>query len=74
VSYLVRFVRFWYDFIVGDDWTVAVTVVVAVAVTWAVADRGGVAWWILPAAVLVTLGVSVLRARRAIRKPDGAVD
>jgi hypothetical protein len=64
VSYLVRFLRFWYDFIVGDDWTVAVTVVVAVAVTYAVAHRGGVAWWILPLAVFGTLAASVLRARR----------
>jgi hypothetical protein len=74
VSYLVRFLRFWYDFIVGDDWTVAVTVVVAVAATYAVAHRGGAAWWILPVAVLATLGVSVLRARREARKPGGVGD
>ena len=30
---LAPFGRFWYDFIVGDDWTVAVAVVVAIAVT-----------------------------------------
>ena len=29
---LAAFARFWYDFLVGDDWIIAVTVVVAVAV------------------------------------------
>jgi hypothetical protein len=65
VNPIVRFARFWYDFVVGDDWTVAVTVAVAVAVTYVVAHNGLVAWWILPAAVVGTLGVSVLRAKRA---------
>lgn len=27
------FARFWYDFIVGDDWKIAVAVVAAVALT-----------------------------------------
>jgi hypothetical protein len=65
VTYLTQFFRFWYDFIVGDDWTVAVTVVIAVAATYAVAHQGVVAWWILPVAVAATLATSVLRARRA---------
>jgi len=29
MTYLKHFVRFWYDFIVGDDWIVAAGVVVA---------------------------------------------
>ncbi|MEA3020958.1 MAG: hypothetical protein QOI47_2482 [Actinomycetota bacterium] len=67
MSRLVTFGRFWYDFIVGDDWTVAVTVAVAVGVTYAAAHHDIVAWWILPAAVVATLAASVLRARRAAR-------
>jgi hypothetical protein len=65
MSYVVRFFQFWYDFIVGDDWSVAVTVVVAVGVTYAVAHAGAIAWWILPASVAGSLSVSVLRARLA---------
>jgi hypothetical protein len=65
MSYVGRFLRFWYDFIVGDDWTIAVTVVVSVAVTYVIAHQGGAAWWVLPVAVAGTLGVSVVRARRA---------
>jgi hypothetical protein len=61
---VVRFIRFWYDFVVGDDWTVAVVVSLAVATTVAAARAGITAWWILPCAVAGTLITSVLRARR----------
>jgi hypothetical protein len=64
MSYVVGFCRFWYDFIVGDDWSVALTVVAAVAATYVLAHQGGTAWWILPVAVAGTLGASVLRAWR----------
>jgi hypothetical protein len=67
VTYLIRFLRFWYDFIVGDDWTVAVTVLAAVAVTYALAHRSIAAWWVLPATVTATLTVSVIRARRRVK-------
>jgi galactokinase len=30
VRYVNGFLRFWYDFIVGDDWKIAVAVVIAV--------------------------------------------
>jgi hypothetical protein len=33
MRYLVAFGRFWYDFIVGDDWKIAVAVVTALTVT-----------------------------------------
>ena len=58
------FFRFWYDFVVGDDWTVAVTVVIAVAITYALAHSGINAWWVLPITVVATLALSVLRASR----------
>ncbi|MHB8576787.1 MAG: hypothetical protein ACYDCQ_15810 [Dehalococcoidia bacterium] len=29
MHYIVAFLRFWYDFLVGDDWKIAVGVVVA---------------------------------------------
>jgi hypothetical protein len=61
------FGRFWYDFIVGDDWTIAAVVVVAVGVTAVLAHNGVAAWWVLPAAVVVVLVTSVVRAARAAR-------
>jgi hypothetical protein len=59
------FVRFWYDFFVGDDWTVAVGVVLALAATYALSVGGVNAWWVTPAAVLILLAASVRRAARS---------
>jgi membrane protein implicated in regulation of membrane protease activity len=62
--WLRAFALFWYDFIVGDDWSIAVGVVAALAVT-AVLTRAGVAaWWVLPVAVAALLGLSLLRELR----------
>jgi hypothetical protein len=63
VNWLSRFGRFWYDFIVGDDWTIAAAVVVAVAGAYALAHSGRTAWPIVPLGVVATLTVSLYRAR-----------
>jgi hypothetical protein len=67
------FGAFWYDFVIGDDWRIAVAVVVALAVTYVVADATSApVWWLLPAAVAVMLPVSLVRAvrpRRSNRSP-----
>lgn len=62
MRYLVAFGRFWYAFIVGDDWLVAVGVVVALGVTALLAHHGLPAWWLMPLAVVALLGTSVWRA------------
>lgn len=62
---LRRFGLFWYDFVVGDDWRVAVAVVGALLVTAIVAAAGIPAWWVLPVAAVVVLALSLLRAARA---------
>ena len=64
MKYLVGFFRFWYDFIVGDDWTVAAGVVVALALAAALAHNGVAAWWVVPAAILVLLAESLWRVAR----------
>ena len=61
MNYLVRFARFWWDFVVGDDWLVALLVVVAIGVTAAVAHSHVSAWWLMPVAVLL---VRLLRRER----------
>jgi hypothetical protein len=58
---LKSFALFWYDFIVGDDWTVAVGVVVALIATGALTHAQINAWWLLPVAAAGLLVVSVLR-------------
>ncbi len=64
MKWLTQFARFWYDFIVGDDWTIAVAVVVVVAITDVVANAGRVAWPIIPIGVAVVLSLSVRRVLR----------
>ncbi len=60
---IVAFGHFWYDFVVGDDWTIALGVVVAVAATALAAHHGIAAWPILPASVAALLTWSIFRAR-----------
>lgn len=62
------FAAFWYDFVIGDDWRVAVGVAVALALTFLLARHSTIAvWWIVPAAVLVLLPASIYRAGRRPR-------
>ena len=64
MSALRRFGRFWWDFVVGDDWRVAAGVVLALAVSGVLAEAGIPAWWILPAAVAAVLYLSLRRETR----------
>lgn len=65
MSYITGFVKFWYDFIVGDDWTVAAGVVIALIITAALAHNGVAAWWLMPLAAVALLAGSLLRAARS---------
>lgn len=58
------FLRFVWDFVVGDDWRIAVAVVIALVVTLVLSNNSITAWWLLPAVVLVMLSVSVWTVRR----------
>jgi hypothetical protein len=62
---LVAFGRFWWDFVVGDDWLTAAGVVVAIGVTASLVAGGVDAWWLLPVAVAVLLATSLRRAAGA---------
>jgi hypothetical protein len=62
VNYVRGFGRFWWNFIVGDDWLVAAGVAVALGVTALLARAGVNAWWLLPAAVALLLADSLRRA------------
>jgi len=64
VRYLRSFGRFWWSFVVGDDWLVAAAVAVALGVTALLAHHGVNAWWLLPVAVVVALADSLRRESR----------
>ncbi|MHB1534386.1 MAG: hypothetical protein ACYC1D_07215 [Acidimicrobiales bacterium] len=58
---LRAFGSFWYDFVVGDDWRVAVGVVLALAATYGVSRTSVPAWWLMPVAVAILLPLSLWR-------------
>ena len=64
MSRLRAFGRFWWDFVVGDDWLVAATVAVGLGLTGVLTALGVDAWWLLPVVVALALAASVLRATR----------
>ena len=59
-----NFGRFWWDFVVGDDWRIAAGVVIALGASAAVAATSVPAWWIVPLAVAALLYLSLRRAAR----------
>jgi hypothetical protein len=65
MKWLSRFGRFWWDFVIGDDWLVAALVVVAIGATAVLAAAGVAAWWLLPVAVPAVLWLSLRRAIRS---------
>ena len=64
MSRIRSLLSFIWDFVVGDDWRIAVGVVAALGVTALVTETSVSAWWILPVGVAGVLGLSVWRAAR----------
>jgi hypothetical protein len=63
------FALFWWDFIVGDDYRIALGVIVLLAATEVLSRDGVAAWWLLPLGVVTMLAMSVLSvARRSGRR------
>ncbi len=64
MSHLRSFGRFWWDFVVGDDWRVAGGVAVALGLTSLFTHKDVDAWWLLPLAVALLLAGSLWRTTR----------
>jgi hypothetical protein len=58
------FGRFWWSFVVGDDWIAAAGTAVAIGATAALAAAGVDAWWLMPPASAAVLYGSLRRASR----------
>jgi hypothetical protein len=56
------FLRFLWEFVIGDDWRIAAGVAIALGITAAVATTSVSAWWILPVGVVLLLAGSVWHA------------
>jgi phage shock protein PspC (stress-responsive transcriptional regulator) len=61
---LRAFLAFLYDFVIGDDWRIAVGVVAGLALTYAVSQSSVPAWWLLPVLLVVLLPASLWLAVR----------
>jgi hypothetical protein len=64
MKYVISFFRFWYEFIVGDDWRVAAGIAAAIGLT-ALLEPDVTAWWLIPVGVVVVLYASLARAAAA---------
>ena len=58
------FARFWWEFIIGDDWRIAAGLAVALGLCALLVHEDVAAWWLLPLAVLGLLAESLRRATR----------
>ena len=65
MRYLRSFLRFWWEFVVGDDWRVAAGLALALGLTSLLTHDGINAWWLLPLAVALVLGGSLRRVTSA---------
>jgi uncharacterized protein (DUF58 family) len=66
-SVVVGVARFLYGFVVGDDWTVALAIVLALVVTGVLVTNHISAWWLVPLVAVFMTGVSLNRSARKRR-------
>lgn len=62
-----QFLKFLWDFVIGDDWRIAAAVAATLLLTLVLANNGATVWWLLPVVVLVMLSVSVWSVARSRR-------
>jgi hypothetical protein len=62
-----QLLRFLWDFVIGDDWRIALGVAVALVVTLVLSDNGVSSWWLLPVVVVLMLSLSVWSVARSAR-------
>lgn len=61
IEYTKAFGKFWYNFIIGEDWTLATAAVVGVVIEFYLRINHLTSWYILPLILGFMLGVSILR-------------
>jgi hypothetical protein len=60
-----QFGSFWYHFIVGDDWRIALGVLLGLGLTYFITHGTHIqAWWLLPTMVITMLTLSLWLAIR----------
>ena len=64
MNYLKSFFLFWYRFIIGDDWVGAAIIFCGFIGTYQFVKMDMKGYWLLPLAVMLSLGVSLFRLAR----------
>jgi uncharacterized membrane protein len=64
MKFIANFGKFWYDFIVGDDWFIAAGGVILIAVTALLVSMDVNAWWVLLLGTPLALFATVKRAAK----------
>ena len=62
-STAVATARFVYDFIFGDDWSVALAILLGLIATGWLISNAIPAWWLVPLLAIAMTGISLRRAR-----------
>ena len=60
-SYTKAFGKFWYNFIIGEDWILAATACVGVIIDFILRGNHITAWYILPILLTIAMGISIMR-------------
>jgi hypothetical protein len=63
-SGVVGFFRFWYHFVIGDDWTIAAAVAMGLLLTALLNAQRIPAWWTMPVVAILAISFSLRRVRR----------
>jgi hypothetical protein len=61
MSRIRAFGHFWYDFVVGDDWRLALVSAAALGACGLLAHHGVPSWWLVPVVVALTLTLTLVR-------------
>ena len=61
-----RAARFWWEFIVGDDWRIAAGLIAAFGTCALFTKESIAAWWLLPVTAIALLAGSVYRDTRRL--------
>lgn len=71
-GWTVGFARFWYQFVIGDDWVAAAGVAVLIGGTFGLLRAPIPAFWFGPLVIVAVTGVTLRRALIRRQRTEGS--